>query len=203
MSAIAVDEYLERTFQQMSANKNGDIIIIMNDISKSKSCGECGEKILFVPQPNYKRIAEKVLHIPPPNLSIRKDSDDITPSKKKGCGCKSTIKKIIRGEHPLQCLDCVSGHISSAMVMCEEILKGYDGVIFADKPNHIPLLRGHIEQAEAQCARMFPELSSSIRNVKLQMSKLKEFNYKEALSSLNELFWKAEALKESEETLKV
>jgi len=122
---------------------------------------------------------------------------------KKKCGCSSSPKKIIRGGHPLQCLDCVSGHISSAMVICEEILKGYDGIVFVDKPNHIPLFRGHIEQAEAQCARMFPELSSSIRSVKLQMSKLKEFNYKEALSSLNELFWKAEALKESEETLKV
>ncbi|OGV52010.1 MAG: hypothetical protein A2017_05565 [Lentisphaerae bacterium GWF2_44_16] len=114
-----------------------------------------------------------------------------------GCGGAS-FARTQDGTHPMQCINCVSGHLASAMTFCSEIIKGYDGVIFADKPNHVPLMFGDIEHAERQCVKIFPALSEKIRQLKLKTQNLKTFNFSGALTELNNLFWETEELKNNE-----
>lgn len=93
------------------------------------------------------------------------------------------------GFHPLQCLDCAAEHIAKAMVNLDEVLKGYDGKIFKEQPDHVPMLIGNIAEAEAQTVRIHSDIAQKARAVKLKVRSLDSGELRNAKSELNTLFW--------------
>lgn len=122
------------------------------------------------------------------------DLSKIKPCKK--CGSQKKADNIYNGVHPMQCLDCVIEHLAKAMVNCEEVAKGYDGKIFADKPSHIPMLIGNIAEAEVQCVIDYKELSDGIRETKLKTRAILGVDYSAIKQELNILFYKALEIKQ-------
>jgi len=101
----------------------------------------------------------------------------------------------VGGYHPMQCLDCAAEHIAKAIVNLDEILKGYDGKIFKNKIDHIPLMIGNIAEAEAQTARIHDYLSQKIRALKLRLRDSRLKSLKDSKQELNKLFWALTARK--------
>jgi hypothetical protein len=93
------------------------------------------------------------------------------------------------GYHPMQCLDCATEHIAKAMVNLDEILKGYDGKIFKEQPDHVPLLLGNIAEAEAQTIRIHSDIAQKARALKLRIRDLDMTELRNAKAELNKLFW--------------
>lgn len=102
------------------------------------------------------------------------------------------------GYHPMQCLDCAGEHVAKAMVNLEEVLKGYDGKIFKEKPDHIPLLIGNIAEAEAQTAQLYEDIAQKARQIKLRIRNLDSKELRNAKDDLNALFYKVIARKHNE-----
>jgi hypothetical protein len=95
----------------------------------------------------------------------------------------------VNGFHPMQCLDCAAEHVAKAMVNLDEILKGYDGKIFKEQPDHIPLLLGNIAEAEAQTVRIHSDIAQKVRALKLRIRELDMTELRNAKAELNTLFW--------------
>jgi hypothetical protein len=71
--------------------------------------------------------------------------------------------------HPLNCLDCTMEHLARATVNMDEILKGYDGKTFADKPNHFPLAIGNLAEAEVHSIQEHSDITYNIRKIKFEL----------------------------------
>jgi hypothetical protein len=106
------------------------------------------------------------------------------------------------GFHPLQCLDCAAEHVAKAMVNLDEALKGYDGKIFKEQPDHVPMLIGNIAEAEAQTVRIYSDIARKARALKLKIRSLDSGELRNAKSELNTLFWTIIARKRGAETVK-
>jgi hypothetical protein len=118
------------------------------------------------------------------NFTIKKDSSRRSSPNVAGCGCsKKTTKTKTKRINMHDCINCTKKHLSSAIVIMNEILNGYKAT------DHEIYLMGNLNEASEQITGFSLEISNALRDLRVDIFETKKKLFPEHLEKAKKLWY--------------